>query len=273
MTEIIDNSLVSIITPVLNGVKYLEPCLQSVLSQSYPHVEHIIVDGGSADGTLEILRNYQARYPKRIRFISEPDKSAGEAWNKGLKRAKGEILGWLGADDTYEMNAVKTVVSFFSSNQSAFFVFGNCNYINETGEVIGSPLTKEFNLNEAINSVCYIPCPSAFFRHEVIDKVGFLNTRERGVELDYWIRVGKVFRIYRIEDVLSNFRIHRGCFSFSKEAAKIYAREGFVVSRRHGGSLISRRSLVYFTYKSVVFSWVVPTLKFIFRKFQRKRVL
>ncbi|MFC1921512.1 glycosyltransferase family 2 protein [Chloroflexota bacterium] len=273
MTEITDNSLVSIITPVLNGIKYLEPCLQSVLNQSYPHIDHIFVDGGSTDGTLDILRDYQTQYPERIRFISKTDNSAGEAWNKGLKIAKGEILGWLGSDDTYEIDTVRKVVSFFSSNKRAFFVFGNCNYINETGEVIGRPLAKEFDLNEAINSMCPIPCSSAFYRREVIDKVGFLDTRERGVELDYWIRVGKVLRIYRIEEVLSNFRVHPGAFSFSKEAAKIYAREGFIVSRRHGGKLISRRSFIYFTYKSVVFSWVKPTLTFLYHILQKMRVL
>ena len=81
------NPLVSIITPVLNGIKYLETCIQSVLSQSYPYIEHIFIDGGSSDGSLDILTNYKAKYPDRIRFISEPDKGACDAWNKGLEMA------------------------------------------------------------------------------------------------------------------------------------------------------------------------------------------
>jgi len=88
----IDNPPVSIITPVLNAIKYLEACIQSVLHQSYPHIEHIFVDGGLTDGTLEMLANYQAKYRDRITFISEPDKSAGEAWNKGFRIARGGSL-------------------------------------------------------------------------------------------------------------------------------------------------------------------------------------
>lgn len=272
MTEITNNSLVSIITPVLNGIQYLELCLQSVLNQSYPYIEHIFVDGGSTDGTLAMLQGYQEKYPERIRFISEPDNSAGEAWNKGLKIAQGTILGWLGADDTYEPDAIRTVVDFFSLHQDTFFVFGQCNYIDEKGKIIGRPRTKEFNLNEAINSVCYIPCPSAFYRREVIETIGLLDVRERGVELDYWIRVGKVFRICRIENVLSNFRMHQNSFTCSKEAAKIYAREGYVVSRRHGGRLISRRFIVYLLYRSVIFAWVEPALIYIYHLVWRRNM-
>jgi glycosyltransferase involved in cell wall biosynthesis len=253
-------SLVSIITPVLNGVKYLEECIHSVLNQSYPYIEHVFVDGGSTDGTVEILASYQAKYPERIRFISEPDRSAGEAWNKGLRMAKGEIFGWLGSDDVYEPDAIMTVVEFFRANPGAYFVFGDCNYINEKGETIGKAQTKDFNLQEAINDACYIPCPSAFYRREVIEKVGFMDTRETGVELDYWIRVGKVFKIHQIRKVLSDFRVHQDSISASKGAAKMYALEGFTLCRRHGGTIFSRRGVRYLIYKAVIFEWTLPIL-------------
>src|SRR3972149_511511 len=122
-----DKPLVSIITMVLNGVKYLEECIQSVLTQNYPHIEHIFVDGGSTDGTVEILTKYQTKYPNRIRFISEPDKGPGDAWNKGIRMAKGEIFGFLGSDDVSEPGAIISVVEFFKSNPDAYFVFGECN--------------------------------------------------------------------------------------------------------------------------------------------------
>jgi glycosyltransferase involved in cell wall biosynthesis len=257
---ITDNSLVSIITPVLNGIKYLETAIQSVLNQTYPNIEHIFIDGGSTDGTLEMLRSYQAKYPERIRFISEPDRSAGEACNKGWKMAKGEIFGWLGSDDVYEQDAIMTVVDFFRSNPDAYFVFGGCNFINEKGEIIGKAQTKDFDLKEAINDTCYIPCPSAFYRREVIEKVGFMDTRETGVELDYWIRVGKVFKIHRIRKVLSDFRVHQDSVSGSKGAAKMYALEGFTLCRRHGGTIFSRRGVRYLIYKAVIFEWTLPIL-------------
>ena len=225
----IDKPLVSIITPVFDGIKYLEACIKSVLNQSYPHIEHIFVDGGSSDGTLELLSSYQARYPERIRFISEPDKGVGDAWNKGLRMARGEIFGWLGSDDISEPDAIQTVVEFFRANPDAYFVFGECNYINEKGEIIGKYLTRDFDLKIAINEANPIPCPSAFYRRKVIQKVGWFDTR--GSDLDYWIRVGKVFEIYQIETTLANFRHHKDSTSGSKEAYKMYSREIFIISR------------------------------------------
>lgn len=94
--------LVSMITPVLNADKYLESCINSVLNQNYNNIEHVFVDAGSKDMTLDILRKYRQDYPKRIRFASGKDKGACDAWNKGWEIAAGDILGWLGADDVLE---------------------------------------------------------------------------------------------------------------------------------------------------------------------------
>ncbi|MFC1928519.1 glycosyltransferase family 2 protein [Chloroflexota bacterium] len=255
-----DNPLVSIITPILNGRKYLDASIESVFTQSYPYTEHIFVDGGSTDGTLEVLVSYQVKYPGRIRFISELDKSAGEAWNKGWKIAKGEIFGWLGSDDTYEPDTILTIAEFFKANPDAYFVFGDYNVTDERGEIIRECPTKDFDLKEMINDENCIPCPSAFYRREVIERVGSLDTREVGVELDYWIRVGKVFPIHRIEKVLSNFRIHEDSVSGAKGAYKMYTREGFIVSRRHGGSIFSPRARRY--YKLLIIESLRPILGF-----------
>lgn len=245
---ITNNPLVSIITPVLNGIKYLEECVQSVLSQSYPHIEQIFIDGGSSDGTLDMLSSYKAKYPDRIRFVSEPDRGPEDAWNKGLTMAKGEILGWLGSDDVYEPDAITTVVGFFKSKPDAYFVFGGCDIINEAGEVIRKFQTKDFNLKEAINDKCQISATSAFYRRKVIEKVGFIDTSTRISELDYWVRVGKVFQIHRIDKPLSNLRVHKDSFSGSIQAARAYVRDGLIISRRHGGSIFSPRCRRYFLF-------------------------
>lgn len=259
------NPLVSIITPVLNGVKYLETCIQSVLNQSYPYIEHVFVDGGSTDGTVEMLASYQTMYPDRIKFISEQDKGTGTAWNgavdatnKGWKMAKGGIFGWLGSDDMYEPDAVLTVVEFFRSNHDAYFVFGDCNVINEVNEVIGKLPTKDFDLKKMINDSCHVHAPAAFYKREVIEKVGFWDTRINSADFDYWIRVGKVFQIHRIEKVLSNFRIHKDSTSGSKEAFKMYAREGYIISRKYGGHIYSRCAIRYF--RCVIVEWLRPVL-------------
>lgn len=240
--------IVSIITPLLNGVKYLESCIQSILKQNLPYVEHILVDGGSTDGTVDILARYQAGYPGRIRFISEPDRGAGDAWNKGLRMARGEIFGWLGADDTSEPGALEAVIQFFNENPGAYFVFGNCNYINERDEVINRPRSKDFDLEVLIKETCYVPCPSSFYRREVIEKIGYHNAL--GDDLDFLIRAGKAFPIHRIEKVFSNFRIHplSATTGTQTKIRKMWMRETCLCSRRYGGGFFSGYCRRYYKY-------------------------
>ena len=120
--NVIYSPLVTIVTVVLNFVNYIDTCIESVLKQSYPHIEHVIIDGGSTDGTVDILSSYSAKYPDRVRFISEPDKGAWDALNKGIRMAKGEIIGVLGADDMHEPDVIRTVVEFFEANPGAYVV-------------------------------------------------------------------------------------------------------------------------------------------------------
>jgi glycosyltransferase involved in cell wall biosynthesis len=118
------------------------------LSQSYPHIEHVFVDGGSTDGTVEMLSDYSTRYPDRVRFISEPDNGGTDAANKGIIMSKGEILGFLGADDTYEPDAIQAIVEFFGANRDAHIVFGDYNRIDAKGKLIQRSRTKDFNLKK-----------------------------------------------------------------------------------------------------------------------------
>lgn len=249
--------LVSVITPVLNGKKYIEACIKSVLYQSYPNIEHIFIDGGSTDGTVDMLTNYSVIHPDRIRFISKPGKGAEEAWNEGWKIAKGDIIGWLGSDDIYVPGAIMAVVEFFGSNPEAYFVFGACETINERNELISKSIAKDFDLNEAINDTCHIPTTSAFYRREVIEMIGFLDENLYCCDLDYWIRVGKVFKIYRIEQLLSRSMLHKGSTSGSK-GKRIYPIECFIISRRHGGRILSGHSIKYLA--SIIIELLRPML-------------
>jgi glycosyltransferase involved in cell wall biosynthesis len=253
--------LVTVVTTILNGAKYLEQCIRSVLEQSYPRIEHVFIDGGSTDDTLRIISRYQSQYPGRIRFISEHDNIAAEAWNKGLAMAKGDILGWLGADDTYEPGAIMTVVEFFRNNLGDYFVFGGCNVIDENGDFVRKFMTRDFNLDEAINDTCYIPTPAAFYRKEVIEKVGLVDTTLHVCDLDYWIRAGKIYKIYRIEPVLANFRSHVQSITGVKSADKMNALEGYRVMRRYGGRFFSPRMLYYLVYCNPVTSRMAPAFK------------
>jgi len=256
------NPLVSIITAVLNGVKYLEPCIESVLNQSYPHIEHIFIDGGSTDATLDVLSRYSTKYPDRVRFISEPDEGRDEAANKGVQIAKGEIFEFLGSDDMLEPDAIQTVVEFFRSNPDAYFVFGDCNYINEKGEVIKKVPTEDFNLKTIVNKRFYVPMTSAFYKREVFKKVGlyYVNPEAAFVsDTDFIIRVGRAFPIHRIEQVLSSFRMHHWVFSGdSWERSKKGIRNIYLVTRQNGGGIFSWCSRIY--YASLIVDWLRPLL-------------
>jgi glycosyltransferase involved in cell wall biosynthesis len=228
--------LVSIITPVKNCVEYIEQCIQSVLSQNYLYIEHVIIDGGSTDGTLDIIKSYNKNYPDRIRFVSEPDKGACDAWNKGWKISKGEILGWLGGDDIYEQGAISTVVEFFKSNLDAYFVFGKCNLIDNKGRKILVIGLKDFDIDRTLRTCTNpIPTPAAFYKREVIQKAGFLNTDVHCCDFDYWIRVGKIYKLYRVNEVLSSFRIHKSSTSGAKNSYRTYAGERYRLVKKYGG--------------------------------------
>ncbi len=244
--------MVSVITPVLNGVKYVERCIQSVLRQGYPRIEHVFADGGSIDGTLEMLSHYTSLYPDRIRYVSGPDKNAADGWNKGLEMARGEIFGWLGADDTYEPDAVQTVVKFFKSNPRAVFAFGDCNIIDDKNgktvrfEAMGGNASEQ--LQKLLTGPNYIATTSAFYKREVVERVGIMDTRlnGNGCDLDYWIRVAKVYDLHRIGEVLSNFRLREDSTSGSKDALRRNSRDLYLISRRHGGSIFSNYGVVHF---------------------------
>lgn len=245
------NPLVSIITPVLNGTRYLEACIQSVLNQGYSNIEQVFVDGGSTDGTLEMLADYQSRYPGRIRFVSERDEGVGEALNRGLKMAKGDIFGWLDSDDLYEPDAIAAVVDFLKKTMDAYFVFGSCDTIDETGKITGSHPVKDWDFKEAVNDRHYIVMGAAFYRREVIEKAGGFNTL--GNDLDFWLRVAKSFDMHRIDKTLYHQRQHADNMTFSKDPRRARInreryRQDYLLSRRYGGGILAPRVRRYFIF-------------------------
>lgn len=232
---------VSVITPVLNGKRYLMECIDSVLSQSYTNVEHVFVDGGSTDGTLDLLAECSSNHPGRIRFMTGKDRNAEDAWNKGICAAQGEILGWLGADDVYFPGALEAVMDFFKANPQAAFAFGGCDEVDEHGQVIRRTGRRDFDLDEALNDPYIFPSPSAFFKKQIVSKIGLLDTNFAPSDFDYWIRIAKVYSPHRIEKVLSQFRVHSGSTGGAKGAGTRYAYAAYKISRKHGGRIFSRR--------------------------------
>ena len=188
----LDLPLASVIVPCLNRAHFLIPTIESILQQDYPNVECIVVDGGSTDGTVEILE----QYGNRIKWVSEPDKGHADAINKGWWMSKGEFLAWLNADDLLVVPyAIRNAVSYLQKNPDVDVVYGDYSEIAENGEVIhGVIKPRVWNLVSAVKYCHYtIPQAASFLRRSILEKVGWLDAEfGNGKDHELWLRIGLV---------------------------------------------------------------------------------
>ena len=203
MTE---HPLVSIITPSFNQSRYVEATINSVLSQDYPNIEYLIVDGGSQDGTVEIIKKYE---DKLAWWASEKDKGQTDAINKGFARAKGEILAWLNSDDTYEPGAISAAVKYLQEHPQVGLVYGDCNFINEDGRVIGKFGSAQTNQHLLRQGYVHIPQQTMFFRADLWKKVGPLDPSFYfAMDYDLWTRISAHAELKYVPQTWANFRLH-----------------------------------------------------------------
>lgn len=208
MVENTELPLVSIITPSFNQAKFIEETIKSVISQDYPNIEHIIVDGGSTDGTLEILKNY-TKPCGHLRFISEPDRGQSHAINKGLKLARGEIIGWLNSDDTYLPGSVKKGIKSLQEHLEWGMVYGKAYYINENGNILYPCIVTPNNNQKSLFEGCNISQPATFIRKNIIVELGGVDENlDFCMDYDLWMRIVKQYPIGFIDDFLANARLH-----------------------------------------------------------------
>lgn len=199
--------LVSIITPSFNQAAYIQETILSVKMQDYPYIEHIVIDGGSTDGTQDILEYYKS-LGGQFRYISEPDRGQSDAINKGLKMAKGEIIGWLNSDDTYLEGAVSEAVNALKEHENWAMVYGNAYHTNENSKILNSYPIKPFDRRELFH-FCIICQPAAFIRKNIFEIVGGVDvTLDHCMDYDLWMRISKDYSIGYINDYLANSRVH-----------------------------------------------------------------
>lgn len=241
---------VSIITPVRNRSAFIADALESVLNQSYERIEHVVIDGASEDGTPGILGRYHGDFPERVRFVSEPDRGGCEGFNKGCALARGRILGWLGSDDRYLPDAIERVVSHFDAHPADDVVYGDAEFIDPEGRVVGRFATSDFSVERALNHGACVAFPAVFYRRRVVDEVGGFRVNDVVCDHEWLVRVGKRFRFTRLPHTVCQFRLHAGSTSASVGDA-IYPRGNFLVNRRHGGRLWSPVALRY--YQTLLF--------------------
>lgn len=201
--------LVSIVTPSYNQAAYLEATLRSVLEQDYPRLEYLVVDGGSTDGSVEIIQEYADRLAW---WVSEKDRGQTDALNKGFARARGDILAWLNSDDTYNPGAISEAVAFMQANPETGLVYGEADYIDEQGRVIGRFPAAQTDYRRLRRGYVHVPQQSAFFRGDLWRQVGPLDPSFYfAMDYDLWVRLAKLAPVrYLPGRVWANFRIHGG---------------------------------------------------------------
>ena len=233
--------LVTIITPSYNQGKFIEDTLKSVKIQKYRNIEHIIIDGGSSDKTLEILEKYRNSY--NISWISEPDSGQVDALEKGFRLANGEILTWLNSDDYFlDDTVVQKVVEYFCNNQKITVITGNGQFVDQWGKLISPIISNKKLINaDFMRYADYVLQPSTFFRSSVLNKISLNKEFNYAFDWLFFLNMFENnFKFLIVDDFFSAYRIH--------EAHKT---GGNTASRKHEIARIVKRNLGIFRMQTL----------------------
>jgi len=207
---------ISIVTPSYNQAAYLEDTIQSVLNQDYPNLEYILIDGGSTDGSLEIVERYT---DKLAYWVSEPDKGQASAINKGLAHATGEIVAWLNSDDIYLPGAFMQAAQAFQSNPGLGFMYGDLQSIDSSGQVFNTIRYAPYSLDDLL-AFRIIGQPSVFIRRGILDQAGLLDASYHYL-LDHhlWLRLATTARMKYIPETRAAARHHPAAKNIAEAGA------------------------------------------------------
>jgi len=219
--------LVSIVTPSYNQARFLEETIRSVLEQSYPHLEYLVVDGGSSDGSVEIVRRHADRLAW---WTSEPDTGQAAALNKGFQRARGEILGWVSSDDTLLPGAVARVVEELERDRKTLLVYGEALFVDEDGCELFPLEPRPFDVTAMVRSCQnHVVQPGSLFRRRAFELAGpFVENAHYLFDFEFVLRLALAGgKVTWIPHRLATYRVHSG-------------------SKSGGGSLLKARDYVRF---------------------------
>ena len=208
--------LVTVVTPSFNQGEFIAATVESVLAQDYPALEYFVMDAGSTDGTLDILRSYG----ERIRWVSAPDNGQADAINQGWRRGAGAIVAWLNADDLYQPGAVRAAIEQLRAHPHASGVYGDCAYIDERGEPIGAHPSAPFDYLRLVRTgMTPIAQPATFLRRAAVEQAGGVDERLHMVlDLDLWLRLGRLGPLVYVPETWAAFREHAGSKTIARQA-------------------------------------------------------
>ena len=226
---------ISIITPSLNQGQFIEKAITSVIEQNYPNLEYLVIDGGSEDSTLSILKKYK----NKIKYLSEKDKGQSDALNKGLSHTSGEIIGYLNSDDYLVPNCLLTVGKYFMDNKEAYWLTGKCHIVDAKDQEVRQAITlyKNSLLKYACSRtlfyiVQFISQPATFWSRKVIKEVGNFDEKlYYNMDYDFWLRVWQKHKLYFIDQYLASYRIH--AVSKAMQSPQTQFKVAYEISRRY----------------------------------------
>jgi len=196
---------VSIITPSFNQGEYIRDTLESVRRQSHPSVQHLVMDGGSTDETLDVLREYADVDGYDLIWVSQPDGGQSDAINKGFDRAAGDIVAWLNSDDVYfDTGVISRVVDHFDEHD-ADVIYGDFAYIDQDSTITAVDVRPDFDRGKLPYRIL-IGQPATFFRREVVEAERLDTDLEYVMDYEYWLRLAQRFEFRHVQDVLAGFR-------------------------------------------------------------------
>jgi glycosyltransferase involved in cell wall biosynthesis len=248
---------ISIVTPSYNQGQFLDKTIQSVLTQDYPNVEYIVIDGGSTDSSVEIIHKYADRLAY---WVSEKDKGQSDAINKGFRRATGTILAWLNSDDLYCPGALSRAAQFFRGHPACGAVIGDLGFIDNDGRAMYVKKAVPVNFRRTLYSGCAVPEPAAFYTRGAWEATGDLDVGLHYLlDYEYFLRMqARGVRFGLVKAPLAQFRLHADSKTVSEYQRSFWADFGRVQDRYlktpfHGTSREYYRQAMKWLYRLQIY--------------------